>query len=215
MADTSELTLATAPTSKRFPTTNQAKACYMYYNSWHQCKYDYSDEEPQCAKLKGWAMSMCPIEWVRVPPRRTRFPELSLWQPPLRGRQCPSPLCTAACFAAGVRAAARDEAACKELPGLLPCASAAAKLCARPSPRAWPVSGRAGLTCTSASLLLWLSPADTRRLCALACVRRWRIGRSSASRARTPARCRARKRAATTTRRAARTRHAPCLLLYE
>jgi len=27
MAD--ELTLATAPTSKRFPTTNQAKACYM------------------------------------------------------------------------------------------------------------------------------------------------------------------------------------------
>ena len=35
-----------------------------YYNSWHQCKYDYSDEEPQCAKLKGWAMSMCPYEWV-------------------------------------------------------------------------------------------------------------------------------------------------------
>ena len=66
MAD--DLTLSTAPTSKRFPTTNQAKACYMYYNSWHQCKYDYSDEEPQCAKLKGWAMSMCPIEWVRAPP---------------------------------------------------------------------------------------------------------------------------------------------------
>ena len=64
MAD--EMTLSTAPTSKRFPTTNQAKACYMYYNSWHQCKYDYSDEEPQCAKLKGWAMSMCPIEWVRA-----------------------------------------------------------------------------------------------------------------------------------------------------
>eukprot|EP00900_Chrysochromulina_parva_P023682 jgi/Chrpa1/5948/Chrysochromulina_OHIO_Genome00016832-RA len=62
MAD--ELTLATAPTSKRFPTTNQAKACYMYYNSWHQCKYDHSEEEPQCAKLKGWAMSMCPMEWV-------------------------------------------------------------------------------------------------------------------------------------------------------
>ena len=35
-----------------------------YYNSWHQCKYDYSEEEPQCAKLKGWAMSMCPMEWV-------------------------------------------------------------------------------------------------------------------------------------------------------
>mmetsp|Transcript_28794 Transcript_28794/g.73929 ORF Transcript_28794/g.73929 Transcript_28794/m.73929 type:complete len:137 (+) Transcript_28794:144-554(+) len=106
-----ELVLNTAPTSKRFPTTNQSKACYMfvlcrpppqalrctpaldqapgsrrlralhargclhqhpapsvpslrYYNSWHQCKYDYSEEEPQCAKLKGWAMSMCPIEWV-------------------------------------------------------------------------------------------------------------------------------------------------------
>ena len=58
-----EITLSTAPTSKRFPTTNQAKACYMYYNSWHQCKYDYSDEEPQCAKLKGWAHSMCPDEW--------------------------------------------------------------------------------------------------------------------------------------------------------
>ena len=69
MAD--DLTLSTAPTSKRFPTTNQAKACYMYYNSWHQCKYDYSDEEPQCAKLKGWAMSMCPAEWVRAP---LRFP---------------------------------------------------------------------------------------------------------------------------------------------
>ena len=81
MAD--DLTLSTAPTSKRFPTTNQAKACYMYYNSWHQCKYDYSDEEPQCAKLKGWAMSMCPIEWVsschraraaRPPPPRTHLP---------------------------------------------------------------------------------------------------------------------------------------------
>ena len=59
-----DLVLSTAPTSKRFPTTNQAKACYMYYNSWHQCKYDYSDEEPQCMKLKGWARSMCPDEWV-------------------------------------------------------------------------------------------------------------------------------------------------------
>ena len=28
------------------------------------CKYDHSEEEPQCAKLKGWAMSMCPMEWV-------------------------------------------------------------------------------------------------------------------------------------------------------
>ena len=63
------MTLSTAPTSKRFPTTNQAKACYMYYNSWHQCKYDYSDEEPQCAKLKSWAMAMCPFEWVRRPAR--------------------------------------------------------------------------------------------------------------------------------------------------
>ena len=56
--------LETTPTNRRFPTTNQAKACYMYYNSWHQCKYDYSDEETECKKLKGWAMSMCPIEWV-------------------------------------------------------------------------------------------------------------------------------------------------------
>ena len=62
--DPTEVTHETAPTSKRFPTTNQAKACYMYYNSWHQCKYDYSDDEPQCAKLKSWAMSMCPVEWV-------------------------------------------------------------------------------------------------------------------------------------------------------
>ena len=68
-----EVTLSTAPTSKRFPTTNQAKACYMYYNSWHQCKYDYSDEEPQCAKLKSWAMSMCPFDWVSS----TRTPRLS------------------------------------------------------------------------------------------------------------------------------------------
>ena len=59
--------LETTPTNRRFPTTNQAKACYMYYNSWHQCKYDYSDEETECKKLKGWAMSMCPIEWVRLP----------------------------------------------------------------------------------------------------------------------------------------------------
>ena len=59
--------LETTPTNRRFPTTNQAKACYMYYNSWHQCKYDYSDEETECKKLKGWAMSMCPIEWVRRP----------------------------------------------------------------------------------------------------------------------------------------------------
>merc|ERR1712196_691091 len=59
-----ELVLATAPSNKRFPTTNQAKACYMYYNSWHQCAYDYSFEEDQCKKLKGWAYSMCPLEWV-------------------------------------------------------------------------------------------------------------------------------------------------------
>ena len=66
MADPEELAsqMSTAPTSKRFPTTNQAKACYMYYNSWHQCKYDYSDEEKQCQTLKGWAKSMCPMEWV-------------------------------------------------------------------------------------------------------------------------------------------------------
>ena len=57
--------LETAPTSKRFPTTNQAKACYMYYNSWHQCMYDYSKEEPQCEKLQNWAAAMCPVEWVR------------------------------------------------------------------------------------------------------------------------------------------------------
>jgi len=56
--------LETAPTSKRFPTTNQAKACYMYYNSWHQCMYDYSKEEPQCEKLQNWAAAMCPVEWV-------------------------------------------------------------------------------------------------------------------------------------------------------
>ena len=62
MADLSDAKLETCPTSKRFPTTNQSKACYMYYNSWHQCKYDYSDEEPQCAKLKQWSKSMCPDE---------------------------------------------------------------------------------------------------------------------------------------------------------
>ena len=143
MADTSELKLETAPTDKRVPTQNQAKACYMcaiphcppahspattpllacwppvsaghpplhftqslhptqplhptrlcvprlrcgasalsvatrglvssvalavcacrYYNSWHQCKYDFGDEEPQCAKLKSWAYSMCPSIWM-------------------------------------------------------------------------------------------------------------------------------------------------------
>ena len=87
LADPENGKLATAPSDKRFPTTNQAKHCYMcaapcplsksrkeegltptenhdrYYNSWHQCKYDYSDEEPQCAKLKQWSKSMCPDEW--------------------------------------------------------------------------------------------------------------------------------------------------------
>ena len=91
MSLTGQETLETAPTDKRFPTTNQAKHCYMcaapcplsksrkeegltptenhdrYYNSWHQCKYDHSDEEPQCQKLKQWAMSMCPMNWVRLP----------------------------------------------------------------------------------------------------------------------------------------------------
>ena len=37
-----------------------------YYNSWHQCKYDHSDEEPQCQKLRQWSMSMCPTLWVRL-----------------------------------------------------------------------------------------------------------------------------------------------------
>ncbi|KAL3916669.1 MAG: hypothetical protein SGPRY_006722 [Prymnesium sp.] len=72
----------TAPTSKRFPTTNQAKACYMYYNSWHQCKYDYSEEEPQCAKLKSWAMSMCPAEWVRI----ETCPDLTLLEQLIRAQ---------------------------------------------------------------------------------------------------------------------------------
>ena len=36
-----------------------------YYNSWHQCKYDHSDEEPQCQKLRQWTYSMCPVAWVR------------------------------------------------------------------------------------------------------------------------------------------------------
>jgi cytochrome c oxidase subunit 6b len=58
--------MSTAPTSKRFPTTNQAKACYMYYNSWHQCKYDKGDDDEQCARLKHWSNAMCPIEWVRL-----------------------------------------------------------------------------------------------------------------------------------------------------
>ena len=90
--DVDDLKLSTAPTSKRFPTTNQAKACYMYYNSWHQCKYDYSDDEPQCAKLKHWARAMCPDEWVcsSFLPRSGLFPQcaytyLSSRAAPLRG----------------------------------------------------------------------------------------------------------------------------------
>ena len=87
MSLTGQEKLETAPTDKRFPTTNQAKHCYMYaaraeprlpcmhylaparvgryYNSWHQCKYDHSDEEPQCQKLRQWTYSMCPTTWVR------------------------------------------------------------------------------------------------------------------------------------------------------
>merc|ERR1712137_506186 len=57
--------LNTAPKDKRVPQSNQVKACYMYYNSYHQCKYDFSEDEPQCAKLKHWSMAMCPYEWVR------------------------------------------------------------------------------------------------------------------------------------------------------
>merc|ERR1712137_83538 len=56
--------LNTAPKDKRVPQSNQVKACYMYYNSYHQCKYDFSEDEPQCAKLKHWSMAMCPYEWV-------------------------------------------------------------------------------------------------------------------------------------------------------
>mmetsp|Transcript_7526 Transcript_7526/g.24054 ORF Transcript_7526/g.24054 Transcript_7526/m.24054 type:complete len:109 (+) Transcript_7526:49-375(+) len=79
--------LETAPRDRRVPTQNQAKACYMYYNSWHQCKYDFSEDEPQCKrrttraaaargvtgassrlppvnrKLNTWAHAMCPDEW--------------------------------------------------------------------------------------------------------------------------------------------------------
>jgi len=35
-----------------------------YYNSYHQCYYDFSPDEPQCAKLKQWSDSMCPEFWV-------------------------------------------------------------------------------------------------------------------------------------------------------
>ena len=42
-----------------------AISCPRYYNSWHQCAHDFSDDEPQCTRLKQWAYSMCPLEWVR------------------------------------------------------------------------------------------------------------------------------------------------------
>ena len=52
-----------------------AISCPRYYNSWHQCAHDFSDDEPQCTRLKQWAYSMCPLEWVRrAHPNPARLP---------------------------------------------------------------------------------------------------------------------------------------------
>ena len=47
------------------PETRPTRGAPRYYNSWHQCAHDFSDDEPQCKKLKQWTYSMCPLEWVR------------------------------------------------------------------------------------------------------------------------------------------------------
>eukprot|EP00270_Netrium_digitus_P021582 TRINITY_DN92_c0_g1_i1.p1 TRINITY_DN92_c0_g1~~TRINITY_DN92_c0_g1_i1.p1 ORF type:complete len:101 (+),score=30.45 TRINITY_DN92_c0_g1_i1:126-428(+) len=54
----------TTPLDFRFPTTNQAKHCFVRYNEYHKCIQEKGEDAPECAKYARFYRSICPGEWV-------------------------------------------------------------------------------------------------------------------------------------------------------
>ena len=60
----SDIEIDTAPVDTRFANVNQAKHCYMYYNSFWDCAAADGAEDRTCVQLKKYYRAMCPDEWV-------------------------------------------------------------------------------------------------------------------------------------------------------
>jgi cytochrome c oxidase subunit 6b len=69
MADMSNVSVAvddikTAKIDMRFPSTNQARACYTRYNEFYKCKQQKSDDNEECETFRRAALSLCPMDWI-------------------------------------------------------------------------------------------------------------------------------------------------------
>lgn len=63
----SELTvddIKTVQNDVRFPSTNQARACYTRYNEFYKCKQQKGEDSDECIFFKRAALSLCPFDWI-------------------------------------------------------------------------------------------------------------------------------------------------------
>jgi cytochrome c oxidase subunit 6b len=57
--------IQTAPIDYRFPTTNQARNCFVKYNEAHKCFAEHGGPEAaECARRARDYRSICPTEWL-------------------------------------------------------------------------------------------------------------------------------------------------------
>jgi cytochrome c oxidase subunit 6b len=56
--------VVTAPYDPRFPSTNQARHCFVRYNEYYKCVFERGAEVERCAFYKRAYESLCPEEWV-------------------------------------------------------------------------------------------------------------------------------------------------------
>lgn len=64
MSEVSAADLKTAENDKRFPSTNQARACYTRYNEFYKCKQQKGDDADECDTFRRAALSICPMDWI-------------------------------------------------------------------------------------------------------------------------------------------------------
>jgi cytochrome c oxidase subunit 6b len=56
--------IKTTPVDIRFPSTNQARACYTRYNEFYKCKQQKGEDSDDCTMFRRAAMSLCPNDWI-------------------------------------------------------------------------------------------------------------------------------------------------------
>ena len=56
--------IKTAKIDMRFPSTNQARACYTRYNEYYKCKQQKGEDSEECDAYKRAALSLCPMDWI-------------------------------------------------------------------------------------------------------------------------------------------------------